>query len=494
LFEGRDLGTYVEYYDQLFHGVALPMTMLYRTPIAPLVIGPSLDFLGAPGTQALMGILFAVTVVCWGAAAAVFGRRTALLTACAVMLSPGFGLFFHRIASDQILAVGFAVWAFGLLRTSVAPSTRRFALLGLGVALLTLIRPGNQILVVFALFPLTLALPWRRRMAGAVAFATVAVSVLALWSVYNGIRFDDYTIARGTNAFLPFYRVFSIDRIVSPRNGSASRELSRAVETRVLTEEPYRSYGVTRAEFFARADARMFEDALNLSDRVWGWDSDYSKLRAVALEAIRKHPWPYVKGVAHTLDLEGRGVELYLPSKFVETPTGAAGTIVVNGRRVPQPTEGSLIPSAHTGFDSATSDGHIREIWTSPTEHHTVFGSASQLRRYRAMGHEIGQLTGKLPAYAPPDRLRRALNLLSRAYPRTVIWIVVGLIALLVRRPRRAWLALAATLAGLLVIVVSALAIYAILDFAMPFLPAFILLAAAGLVGERRLPRESQPR
>ena len=91
LAPGRNLGTYLQYYDQFFHGTALPMVMLFRTPGAPLVIGPALDFLGGWGSQVLMGFLFAVTVTSWSAVAALFGRRVAVLTAIALVLFPATG-------------------------------------------------------------------------------------------------------------------------------------------------------------------------------------------------------------------------------------------------------------------------------------------------------------------------------------------------------------------------------------------------------------------
>ena len=37
-----------------------------------------------------------------------------------------------------------------------------------------------------------------------------------------------------------------------------------------------------------------------LSDRVFGWDSDYDILFDASLEAIRDDPWPYVEGVGET--------------------------------------------------------------------------------------------------------------------------------------------------------------------------------------------------
>jgi hypothetical protein len=492
LHAGRDFATYLQYYAQLFHGVALPMNMLYRMPVAPLVIGSSVDFLGAAGTQVVMGLLYALTITVWAVVAAEFGRRAALLTAIALLVFPGFGTFFHAVASDQVFAVGFALWSLALVRSAFRPTTRRFVLVGLGVAGLTLVRPGNQVLVVFALLPLTLvALPWRRRVLTAVACAASAVAVLGVWSVYNGFRFHDYTVARGTNAFLPFYRAFVADHVVTPDAGPASRELAAAVRTHLLTEEPYRSYGITLDTFYAKADARLFEDVVNLSDRVWGWDSDYSKLRAVALEGIRKHPGPYARGILHTLDLELRGVEIAEPPPSTDQGSSVpADTIVVDGRRLPAPSEGGITPAARTGFSSATRDGSIREVWTSPTAHRLVFDDPQDARRYDQMEQLVGRLSGKLPAYQPVDSLRRALNLAARIYPRSTLWLLVAVIALLVRRPRRAWVALAPTAAGLLVVVVNALAIYAILDFEMPVAPAFVVLAAVALLA----PRVAEPR
>jgi hypothetical protein len=46
-----------------------------------------------------------------------------------------------------------------------------------------------------------------------------ALAPLAAWAVLNGLRFDDYTLARGGNAIIPFYRAFISDKIVSPDNG-----------------------------------------------------------------------------------------------------------------------------------------------------------------------------------------------------------------------------------------------------------------------------------
>ena len=77
---------------------------------------------------------------------------------------------------------------------------------------------------------------------------------------------------------------------------------------------------------------------------------------------------------------------------------------------MPKPEENSLIPSARMGLSSATSDGHIREVWTSPTEHRVVFDDPADQRRYDEMGNEVGRLRSKLPTYTPLDLPRRTLN------------------------------------------------------------------------------------
>jgi hypothetical protein len=481
LFPGRDLGTYVGYYDQFLHGAVQPMLMLYRTPLSSLLVGASLDFLGAGGTQVLLGVLFALSVVAWSAAAAVFGPRAALLTASALLAFPTYGYLFHAIASDVVFAAAFSGWAYLLTRTAVAPSLPRFGLLGLGVALLALVRPGNQVLVVFALLPIALLLPWRARLLGAAVFVAAAVVPLGLWATHNGVRYGDYVVTRGAGAFVPFFRLFSYEHAVSPANGPASRELAWAVERELLPFEPYRSYRITLDEFFSAGDVRMHEDLVNLSDRVWGWDDDYAKLRAAAWEALRTHPGRYAKGVAGTV-----ARELWTASVYLQPTAGEGAPAGADLSGLPVPSEGALIPAARMGLYSTTPDGSIREVWTSPTEHRVVFADPQDQERFQEVAETIDHLSAGLPTYEPPDAARRAFNLLSRAYPRAFLWLWLGLLGLIFRRPRHVVAAAAPAVAGLLVIGFTALGIPAVIEFASPVYPAFVLFAAAGLVGTRR--------
>ena len=488
LTPGRDFATYLRYYEQLFSdwGSVQPMSMLHRTPVTPIVLGAPLDLLGAAVTQAWVAILYALSIVAWARVALTFGRRAALLTAAALLCYPGYWIIFHRVSTEAIFAAAFAGWAVLLSRYWLRPSWRGFALVGLAAAMLALVRPGNQVLLVLAVLPLALRMPWRTRLAHAGAFLIAGVGVLAIWAAHNGIRYDDYTVARGANAFMPFYRVYVTDHIVSPENGTASRDLARVVEERLLPEEPYRSYGLDLRRLFAEGSDAMHQDLMNLSDQVWGWDSDYSKLRAVALEAIAQHPARYAKGVATTVKNELWWPVYWPLDRPSETSAEDGSTTVVAGKEVPALTRGDPIPAPRMGLYSTTPDGSIREVWTSPTAHRIVLADPGDQRRFDELTRDVEALKAKLPAYDTSYTAKLYVNRASRWYPRPALWLAVGLIGLLMRRPRNAGLALALAAAGLLVITFTALGIYEVFEFVAPVVPAFILVGAAGLVGVKR--------
>ena len=485
---GRDFGTYLRFYVQMFEwDSVLPMSMLFRTPVAPLLVGGSLDLAGGYATQALMAALYATSIVCWTRTALAFGRRAALVTAGALLLYPGYGILFHMLSSDSICAFVFAIWALTLTRAFLEPTTGRFALLGLTTAAAALTRPGYQVLVVFALLPLVLGIPWRRRLVASAAFLGVVVGLLGSWTVNNGVRYDDYALARGGGAFFPFYRAFVTDRIVAPENGDASRELADAVGTNLLDEEPYRSYGITLERFFEGGGPREFEDVVGLTDRVWGWETDYAQMREAGIEAVRAHPRQYVRGIAGTV-LDELWSPLHVALQRVDSEaTGAGDTNEPSAADgLPPPSEGEQIPSARQGFFSTTPDGSITEVWTSPTDHSLVFSTPEGQRRFEKLEAESGRLSAHVPPYPGSAWLTLQFSRSSKLFPPPVLWLGVGIVAWLWRRPASGPLAAALAGAALLVLSFQALAIYSIIEFAVPVAPALILFGAAGLVGQRR--------
>lgn len=491
---GRDFGTYIGFYVQLWdwHSV-VPMSMLFRTPLAPVVVGGTLDLLGGWGLQATMALLFAASVVAWTRSALAFGPRAALVTAAALLLYPGYGILFHTPASEPVAAAAFAAWGLAVSRAWLAPGYGRFAVVGAATAATALARPAFQVLVLVALLPLVLRLPWRVRLACGGVCAAAAFAVLGSWTLANGLRYDDYAVARGSGAFFPFYRAFTTDHIVRPDNGPASRELANAVQRELLPKEPYRSYGITLDDFFTRGGPREFEDVVGITDRLWGWDSDYAHMRAVGVEAVRADPGRYASGVGRTI-LEELWKPLFvaLPNPGVEapsnTPTPPPASDASTPSRdpvLPVPSEGEQIPAARQGFFSTTPDGHIREVWTSPVDHSLVFATQEMRRRYDETARDAGVLLAEVPPYQGNEWLTLQFSRSSKLFPPPLLWLAAGLVGLVIRRPRQVGLALALAGGALLVVAFQALAIYTIVEFAIPVAPAFVVLGAAGLSGTR---------
>ena len=484
LMGGRDLDEYLYDYVQFldWHPL-LPWSMLFRTPVPGIVDGTALDVAGGFFAEPLMAVLFAASVVAWSAAARVFGARAALLVALALLAYPAYGLMFHEISSEPVFATAFSLWALLVVRATQSPSPARFALVGLGVALLALIRPGNAVLLGFVAFPFVLAGGLQRRVLRAGAFLLAALLPLAAWAVLNGVRFGDYAVARGGNAVIPFYRAYITDKIVSPENGPASRRLAEAIRSHLVTRDPYKSYGVTVGEVFRSGSFRIHEDLYLLSDHVFGWDSNYSVLRKAGIEAVRKHPGTYASGVLDTIWHQ-------LSKSYFRSPpakqTGAPAGPVVHVKRheLPAPTEGQPVPAGQSVWISRP-DNCIRDVWTSATAHHFTFCKPSYKGRFDAISRELNNLFGALPDRRGNAWLALRMNQASRWYPRLILWIALGLIALAWRRPKGTGTLVAIASAAFVVVVLNALGLFADPRFALPVAPAFLLLGSCALLGRR---------
>ena len=485
---GRDLDEYLLAYVQLFdHNVLLPWSMLFRTPITPLYAGASLDLFGGRLAEPAMAVLYAGSIVCWAAAARQFGPRVALAVAAVLLAYQGYALMFHELSSEPVFAAAFAVWALLVTRAVFVPSAGRFALAGAGVAVLALVRPGNAVLLAFGIVPLLLAGSRRVRFERTGAFLLAAVIPLLAWSVHNGIRFDSWGLARGGNAIVPFYRAFITDNIVSPENGEQSRRLALAMQQHLLTREPYRSYQVTLDDLFERGSFRVHEDLYLLSDQVFGWDTDYGVLRSAGVEGVRAHPGTYARGVTRTVWDELAKAQFRVAAKRAADGSGSSkpATVVIGGKRLPEPSEGEPIPAGQVVWISRP-DQSIRQVWTSPTEWHFEFDHPGDRPRFAQITGEVKHLFDALPNRTGNEQLALRLNQLSRWFPRPWMWILVGLVAVAVRRPRGWPLLVALSLAAFAVVLLNAVGLFADLHFVLPVAPAFVLLGIGALFGERR--------
>ncbi len=478
---GRDLDEYLFFYLQLFDAeTQLPWSMLFRTPGTPVVVGPLLDLFGGALAEPAAALLYAGSIVAWSAAALASGPRAALATALVLLFYPSYAAMFHELGSELVMAAAFAAWALLFVRAAVAPSPARFAAAGAAAALVTLVRPGNAVLLALALFPLVLRAPARVRVARAAAFAAAAALPLLAWAAHNGLRYDEWALARGGNAVIPLYRALLFDRIVEADNGPASRRLAAAVEEHLVTREPYRSYGITTEQVLGDATARVHEDLYTLSDEVFGWDDDYGVLREVGLEAVAEHPGAYARGVLDTVWQQLSEPYFRLPREA--TPEARPEPPPGNGA-LPPPSEGQLIPGGQNLW-ILRPDGAIRQVWTSPTTSRFTFEPPADRARFEELTRRRDELIGALPDREGNATAALWLNRLSRWYPRPILWVVAGLAAIAWRRPRHVGALVAVAAGGLLVVLLNALGLGPDPHYVLPVAPAFVLLGTGGLLGD----------
>lgn len=482
---GRDLPRYLLAYEQLFDAhVVFPTALLQRTPGTPLVVGTLLEA-GPFAAELAFAILYALSIAAWFCVARRFGPLAAVATGVALLAYPGYVLLFHELASDALFAAVFALVALLVVRVVEVTSLVRSVALGVGIVGLVLTRPVGQALVLLGLVPLVAARGRRARLAAVAGFAAAVVLPLAALSAHNALRADDFAIVRGGSASLLF-RTFVADRIVGPENGPASEELARAVSRELLANEPYRSRGIDLETFFSSGSSRMNDDFIVLADRTWGWDDDYGHLARAAREAVRAHPATYARGVSRDV----WRLLLWPVYAPVEEDAEQAAQPTRNARveastAPPTRTGDDLIPSSREAPYISTPDGRIREVWTSPDDHGFVFRDAADRTGAAALDRQVAGLLDGLPDRAQRPALVRLVNDLSRLYPRPFMWLLVGLVAAVWRQPRG--IAVPAVLAGaaLLVLVSTSLAVYAVAEYAVPVVPAFVLLATTGSLGKR---------
>jgi hypothetical protein len=482
LAAGRDLGTYVRAAFELRQDdIILPQALLMRAPLTGLV-ADGLLALGPLAAEMAMALLYALSVLCWGLAARRVNAGVGLGVGLLLLAFPGYVLLFHRLASDALYAAGFALAALLLARFVELRSPGRAAVLGASLAALVLIRPVSQILILLTPLLLLGAGAWRPRVAALSAFVVAAVVPLLAWAGHNALRADDFTIVRGAGHGLPLYRAFVVDRIVGPTNGEASRELAGAVRNDLLPREPYRSYEIDLGTFFSAGSARMHEDLIGLADRTWGWDDDYAQLASVGREAVLAEPGAYARGVLRD-SWRLLWWPVFLP---VADSAGSAARALATARQLPEPSEGQPIPSASVSAFISTPDGRFREVWTSPTEHEIVANDPSDAARLDRMNRYVNDVVGRFEQREASSQLGTWANRASRWFPRPAVWLLLGVTALAIRRPSRVAAPVVLAAAALLVVIGTSLAVPAAAEYSTPVAPAFLLLAAAGLLASRR--------
>jgi hypothetical protein len=342
-----------------------------------------------------------------------------------------------------------------------------------------------QLLVLLVPLVLVLPGPWKARTWRLAVLGAAVVVPLAAWTAHNAVRADDFTLVRGGGQAVPLYRAFVVEGIVHPENGDATRELARAVARDLLLREPYRSYGIDLDKFFRSRSSRMQEDLVGLADRTWGWDDDYAHLSRVGWEAVRAHPGTFAGSVARDA-WRLLWWPLFLPPpEPASAATGGTGSAPMADDGLPVPTEGQPIPSASVSAFISTPDGRFREVWTSPTEHAILADDPEDAAHLDRLNRRVDELFGEFSDREGSATLARWLDRASRWFPRPIMWLLMGVALVAIRRPRGTGTPLVLAAAALLVLLGTALAVPAAAEYSAPVVPAFVFLAVVGVLGER---------
>lgn len=483
LQRGRDSWDYWLYFLQLLDSQP-PFSALqvFRTPVTPLVVGAPMQIGGAQLLEIVLSVLYAASMVGWVWAARPFGRVAAFAVAVALLLHLPYAALFHQVSSDGVFAAVLAGWTGLAVRAAFSPSRGRLVVLGLGVAVLTLTRPAGQVLAASVLLvPLVSGGGLRARIGRAGVMGVAVALPLALWAGHNAARYDDFTVARGGKAWVPFFKVFGQ---IDPSDGPASARLAGAIEREVLTQPPFRRYGVDIRTYLDGSSNFESIRMIALSDRVFGWSSGYDVLFDAAMERIREHPGAYADDVATTFRRFVTQRYAFDTVERLPSYPEPAATVEVAGKPLPNPAAISpLVEAARYGFVWCPTDDIDRCILPDPA---VAFGSTAEQDRYRELTQHVRAWNAELPlrdSYAP---LARRLGTISWNTPRSFVWIAIAAAALALRRPRGSSVLLVLMALAALVLLVHALSQSPQNEFALPAAPVFVLAAVAALAAPRR--------
>ena len=484
--KGRDTWDYLAYYLQLFDSdPPLSELQVFRTPLTPIAVGLPLDLGGIWLLEVFFGVLYAVSIVAWSAMALIFGRIPALASALLLLVYPAYATLYHQASSDAVFATGLAVWALLLARALDRPSTHRFVTVGAGLALLVLIRPANQVLLPLAVVaPLVAYVAWRRRFALAAVCVVAAALPLAAWAVHNGVRYDDATVARGGRAWVPFLQVFAANKTISPDNGADSERLAELIEREVLANDPHARLEITLDAYLRHGSNYETVRLIALSDSILGRGENYDVMFGSALEAIRAHPGVYFRGVGDTFweFLRQKPLRENVVPREQRAPEAPVPTFESDGVVLPNPQATVLLGGVPYGFVWCASD-YIDSCTLADSSQ--VYRDPSTQARYREVVSRVRAWDAELPRRQGTNFVPEVLNRITPRYPTPVLWLAVGLVALVWRRPRGWRTIVVLWAAAFLVLLIHAASQGVAPEFALPVYPVFIVAALCALAGER---------
>ncbi len=438
LSPGRDYTSYLAYYFEFFDSAPVyHFMMLYRVPIAPFILGLSLQYGGAWFLETLMALGYGLSIVAMYQIGLLWNRAIALGAALLLLCYPSYALLYHQASSEAPFALGFLLWCSYIVKTATSPSAKKFFIQGFLVFLLALTRPIGQLGILFGIFPFLLpAIPMRKKLAFSAAFLTPCVLLLMSWSLYNSIRYEDFTISRGSKGIVLFSRLLVRDKLIAPENGKYAQELRQAIlDDDLLSKDPYKSYGITLDQIFtSQHNSRMFADLVTLSDRAWGWETDYQKLRDVAIEAIKKYPLVFLKNMLHDYYL---AFQSHLTAKAPKQEDFRFFYIIIpkelNEKGLPKPGGQEEIPRSYMAYPFSSPD---KRMTPDPNSIELRFAPEQQ-KKFDALHFKIRHAVPLLPIREGNEQFAALWNTLSTWFPNMFYWAIFNIVSCIVWRGNR---------------------------------------------------------
>jgi hypothetical protein len=141
-----------------------------------------------------------------------------------------------------------------------------------------------------------------------------------------------------------------------------------------------------------------------------------------------------------------------------------------------------LVPGVPYGFVWCASDYIDSCTLADPSQ---AFADPARQARYREVVSQVRAWDAELPTREGSDVIPELLNRITPRYPTPVLWLAVGAIALVWRRPRGWRTIVLLWLAAFLVLLIHAASQGVAPEFALPLYPVFIVTALCALAGEQ---------
>ena len=223
---------------------------------------------------------------------------------------------------------------------------------------------------------------------------------------------------------------------------------------------------------------------LALSDRVLGRGENYDVLLDSALEAIREHPGTYLRGVADTFRdfLVQRPLRENIAPRSQTAPDPPPPTFESDGQVLPNPQATVLVVGVPYGFVWCASEYIDSCTLRDPSQ---AWADADSQRRYEEIVSQVRTWDAELPSREGSSLVPEILNRITPRFPTPPLWLAVGAVALVVRRPRGWRTIVLLWISAFLVLLIHAASQGVAPEFALPVYPIFIVTALGALAGDR---------